>query len=90
MEIDLKSIQWDKLTFEEFQNLEKKLQENYKVKNKKPVERHCKDKVPVKLDNTVYLIKRNDYLKLKQFKNKTAFTRYKNYLKIKYEQLSDL
>lgn len=85
--MNLKDINWDKLTFKEFQTLEMRMQQN---PVKKKSETLTKNKVSVSLDGVIYTISQVDYKKLKSFKKQVPYDRFKNFLKIKYKEIEEI
>jgi hypothetical protein len=69
-EIDLTSIDWNKLSIDEFHKLEQKLQSNKKLsKDQKPKEKRNSGYVPVILKGKTYMISEVTHKRLKTMKS---------------------
>lgn len=73
VEIDLSKIDWNKLSPEEFQQINEKLLKNQKIAKQ---QEHKKERstgyVSVKLRGNVYSIKQTDYQRLKAMKSEKS------------------
>lgn len=87
--INLKTIDWNNLSVEDFSSLSEKLNSNL-TKTKRPKIDDDKKFIIIKIDGQTFEISNSDYVRFKTLKSKKSKENFQNYVKKAYHPIIEL